>query len=132
MIGHVIHRAEDGTETDVTEALQALYDLAVGSSGWGSGFWSAEDAEPVALMARTCGFEEVDEITKYIQDRREHEERDAFLRQHYSEIFPDGPTDVVLRKRTANALSGHEHVYSSALGKCMWPGCKAKDSQVTA
>ena len=50
--GRAIHRADDGTETDITEGVQALYDLVISSMDWGSGFWTYEDALPVAQVGR--------------------------------------------------------------------------------
>jgi hypothetical protein len=58
---------------DVTEAVQALYDLVVQSMDWGSGFLTAEDAEPVALIARVCGFERLDEAERYLEEARRRE-----------------------------------------------------------
>ena len=51
--GRAFHRAEDGTDTDITQGVQALYDLVISSMNWGSGFWSWEDALPVARSG-TC------------------------------------------------------------------------------
>lgn len=64
-------QAPDGVEHDVTTAVQALYDLAVGSLDFGSGFWSVEETEPVAALAKLCGFGDID---WYVNDRRKREE----------------------------------------------------------
>jgi len=111
--------ARDGdTETDVTEGVQALYDLAIGSMDFGSGFWSAEDAAPVAKLARICGFRQVEEIERYLRNQQHSEEQQQFIREH---------AEAVEKYR---AMSGygypvpHDHVFSSA-GKCMWPYCPA-------
>ena len=46
-----------GDEThDITEGVQVLYDLAIGSMDYGSGFWNYEDAKPVADLGKLCGF----------------------------------------------------------------------------
>ena len=112
--------ARDGTtETDITEGVQALYDLAVGSMDFGSGFWTAEDAVPVARLARTCGFERAGEIERYLRNQIHSDEQQQFIRDH---------REVVEKYR---AMSGygypvpHDHVFSSA-GKCMWPFCEAE------
>ena len=52
----VIARHSRGTETDVTEGVQALYDHMVQSMDWGSGFLSIEDAKGVIEVAQACGF----------------------------------------------------------------------------
>jgi hypothetical protein len=52
----VIARHSDGTETDVTEGVQALYDHCVASMDWGSGFLSVEEAAGIILIAQKCGF----------------------------------------------------------------------------
>ena len=76
----VFARAADGSETDITEGVQALYDLVIGSMDWGSGFWTAEDAAPVAKVARACGFESAEEAERYLREQIRSEERQAFLR----------------------------------------------------
>jgi hypothetical protein len=106
----------DGTETDVTEAVSALYDLAIHSMDFGSGFWSAEDAEPVALLARTCGFEGREELERYIEKDRILQEKAAFRRD--KGIYPHGNL-CGLGPRV------HYHEWSAINGKCLWPYCKA-------
>lgn len=58
----------DGTTVDVTAGVQALYDLVINSMDWGSGFLTSEDAEPVAEIARICGFEGVEAVERYVTD----------------------------------------------------------------
>lgn len=58
----------DGTTQDVTEGVQALYDLVVQSMDWGSGFLTREDAEPVAAIARFCGFTGIEEAERYLTE----------------------------------------------------------------
>ncbi len=120
MNGKFAHIADDGTQTDVTEGVQALYDLVISSMDWGSGFWSYEDALPVAQIARLAGFDRCDEAEQYVREAlhskesREYQKQQAELgRTHWGEwnrVFP------------------HDHVFSSA-GKCMWRGCFAQDHQ---
>lgn len=107
-------RNADGTETDITEGVQALYDLVIGSMNWGSGFWTAEDARPVAILARRMGFERAEEAERYLREQEHGEQRSEFLRVHH------GP----FRHVSGIALA-HDHVYSTA-GRCMWPGCPEK------
>jgi len=68
--GRIVHIADDGTQTDVTEGVQALYDLATGSMDFGSGFWTFEDALPVARIARLCGFSLVEEVERYVREKQ--------------------------------------------------------------
>jgi hypothetical protein len=56
MSGRAIYRADDGTETDITNAVQILWDGVIGSLDWGSGFWAAEDAGAVAWIGQLFGF----------------------------------------------------------------------------
>lgn len=60
----------EGGRTDITEGVKALYDLAVSSMDFGSGFWTVEDALPVAELARTCGFDKVEELERYVEGKR--------------------------------------------------------------
>ena len=67
---------DDGTETDITEGVQAMYDRLVGSLDWGSGFITLEDALPLADLAKACGFEQWEEAEKYVEfARKEAEEK---------------------------------------------------------
>lgn len=68
----VLARGADGAETDITEGVQALYDLVIGSTEWGSGFWTAEDARPVALLARACGFGRAEEAERYLREQERY------------------------------------------------------------
>jgi hypothetical protein len=102
------------TETDITEGVQALYDLVIGSMDFRSGFWTAEDAAPVAKLARACGFERAAEAERYLNEQLHSEAQQAFIRTR------QGPW----RHLSGIALP-HDHVFSPA-GKCVWPGCGAK------
>lgn len=57
----------NGSTEDVTESVSALYDLLIGSMDWGSGFLTAEDAIPVARLARICGFKDSEEAERYLR-----------------------------------------------------------------
>jgi len=109
-------RDDDGNETDITEGVQALYDLVICSMDWGSGFLSYEDAVPVGKIAELMGFDRVDDVQKYLDEQKHSEEQGEFIRAH-------------------NECGGwqwreipHNHVYSSA-GKCMWGGCNRKQGE---
>ena len=66
---------------NVTESVAAMYDLVLQGMDWGSGFFSAEEATPVAKIARLCGFETCDEAERYLtqalKDEAERAERQA-------------------------------------------------------
>jgi len=107
---------DDGTETDITEGVQALYDLVISSMDWGSGFWTVEDATPVAKLARVCGFEHADEAERYLREQEHSEEQQRFITSHAIPgigAYPAPP---------------HDHVFSSA-GKCMWRWCTAIETE---
>lgn len=65
----------DGTTEDITEGVQALYDLVIGSMDWGSSFLSVEDAEPVAALAQFCGFKGWEEAPQYLESERKAEQQ---------------------------------------------------------
>ena len=115
----VCARQPDGTETDITEGVQALYDLVISSMDFRSGIWSAEDAQPVALLARACGFENRDEIERYLREQ----EHGARQREFILERQRAAGEHAVLRWVTPGGVPlPHGHVFSAA-GRCMWPGC---------
>jgi len=66
-VARAFARAEDGTETDITEGVQALYDLVISSMDFRSGFWTVEDAVPVAVIARLLKFKQAEEIERYLR-----------------------------------------------------------------
>lgn len=118
-------RSQDGSEVDITEGVQALYDLVISSMDWGSGFLNYEDAVPVAELARACGFEKAEEAERYLREQLHSREQEEFInrlnrertdRRIYVKGFMHGQT--------------HDHVFSSA-GKCMWPGCLETYSPLT-
>ena len=114
----VIAHGPDGSEVNITEGVMALYDLVISSMDWGSGFWTAEDAAPVAFVARTCGFPSVGEVDRYLLARKHDEEERAFFR-----TIPEVMGSSYAQRQAAHPA---EHVWSSA-GRCVWPGCFAED-----
>lgn len=72
-------KQSDGTEHDITEGVQALYDLLLHSMDWGSGFLTAEDAVPVYRLAKLCGFKGLEEAEKYIRFLR----KEMIKKAHY-------------------------------------------------
>lgn len=113
MNGRFVFAADDGSQEDVTEGVQALYDLVISSMDWGSGFWSYEDALPVAKIATLAGFERCDEAERYVREAL-HEKESAEWRR---KTGLDAEYQIV----------PHDHVWSSA-GKCMWRFCEATPS----
>ena len=121
--GRAFHRAEDGTDTDITEGVQALYDLVISSMNWGSGFWSWEDALPVAQVGHLLGFAEIEEVDRYVADRKHEEERQRWINEH-----PEAHRRVNSGARLGEEGVPHEHVLSSA-GRCMWPRCSHQEER---
>jgi len=114
MNGKIVHVADDGIQTDITEGVQAMYDLVIQSQDFGSGFWSYEDALPVAEVARVCGFEKSAEVERYVRQALHKKESEEFqlLRDFRAQAYVNG-RDI-----------SHDHVWSS-VGKCMWTYCTA-------
>lgn len=54
MIEHV---DDNGTHTDITTAVQTMYDLIVDSMDWTSGFLAIEDCIAIERIAVLCGWE---------------------------------------------------------------------------
>lgn len=75
----VVARAKDGTETDVTEAVQALYDHMTGSLDWGSDFYTVEDVVPVAELAELCGFVGMEKAQRYLREARIMRRREEIM-----------------------------------------------------
>lgn len=75
-----LNDAGEAVQHDITEGVKALYDLAVESMDYGSGFWTVEDAVPVAELARTCGFNKVEELERYVEGKRREENAEAARR----------------------------------------------------
>jgi hypothetical protein len=120
---------KDGTETDITEGVQALYDLVISSMDFRSGFWSFEDAVPVAVLGRACGFEKIGEVERYLAEQQRSEAQRRFLAAHVRQMT--NPAEKV----------EHEHLFDTqgiflpgvrALpGRCLWPGCDAEPDGVS-
>lgn len=73
----IIARADDGTETDVTEGVQSLYDMYMSTMDIGSGFICMEEALAIHALATACGFKNIEEIDKYVAEiRQQHRERE--------------------------------------------------------
>jgi len=115
MNGKIVHIADDGTQTDVTEGVQTLYDLVIGSMDWGSRFLSYEDAIPVVEVAHACGFKQAEEAERYVHDALHEKESEAWQRTTHLRA------QAYLNGRNVP----HDHVWSS-VGKCMWSYCKAR------
>lgn len=111
MNGKFVFVADDGAQTEVTEGVQALYDLVIGSMDFRSGFWSYEDALPAAKIAELAGFEQRDEIERYVREALHEKESAEWQRK---QTLPLNYAGIA-----------HDHVWSSAR-KCMWPMCRAE------
>jgi hypothetical protein len=123
-----------GDGADVTDAVGALYDLALSSMDYRSGFWSYEDAAPVATLAELMNYEQREAIQKYRDDQLHNRQTQAFIRSnalgnqpvHYTRnvITRDDGSMIVQHKV---AVPEHDHVFSTP-GRCMWPKCEVTES----
>ena len=131
MKGRFIWMSEDGGSAEnVSEGVQALYDLVISSMNWGSGFWSWEDALPVAKIGRLAEFAKIDEVERYVRERKHDEETGRWRQENIpvkvtaksllTGLGGDGFTGLLGGKPLP-----HQHVFSSA-GRCMWPCCTRK------
>lgn len=131
----VVVRSDDGAEVDITEGVKCLYDMVIGSMDWGSGFWTVEDALPVAEVARACGFPNVDEVDAYLAARardeqtrkewRENAEKNAAAREaelHAKGLAAHDPAKWNLAF-TGAVTNDHGHAFELDGVKCVWPGC---------
>lgn len=119
--------------TDITDAVGVLYDLCLSSMDFRSGFWSYEDAAPVAEMAELMGYEQRDQIVKYRDDQMHSVQASAFIR----DWAQDNPvqwtntarTEVYSRPMTSYDMHSlpHDHIFSTP-GRCMWPGCTTTET----
>jgi len=93
----------DADAVDITEGVAAMYDLLLSTMDWGSGFFTAEDAVPIAEVARAMGLPKVEEVDRYIELARatpnfpnpprpypSEEERALLARLHDMDL-PDPP-----------------------------------------
>ena len=119
---------------DVTDAVGALYDLCLSSMDYGSGFWSYEDAKPVADMAALMGYESREEIDKYRDNQLFLTERAAYYQDKGIIPFnmPYHREKVTITRDDGSMITQwkiipvyHEHAFSTP-GRCMWPECREK------
>lgn len=97
----------DGSTEDITEGVQTLYDLLIGSMDWGSGFLTIEDVMPVARIAHFCGFKGHEEVDKYIADTQREED----TRKAYSEKAAELGRHLTIEERTEIRERIHGSVY---------------------
>ena len=118
---HVFVRHADGTETDVTEGVQVLYDTVIASMDWGSGFLTVEDAEPIVAVAIACQFNGWEAAQKYVDAQRASLEQVKLQRRRNLEL--QRRREWNLTGTDLSDIPAHEHVFSVSTGKCMWSGC---------
>ena len=130
MSGRIIFIPESGDArdpVDVTAAMGALYDLCLNSMDYGSGFWTYEDANPVAEMAELMDWDGKEGITKYRDNRLYDKEQSEYLSALYpGHHFPQERYSDLFVTRSPGRLDPvyHDHWYST-MGKCLWPCCEA-------
>ena len=120
-----------GDGQDITEAVQALYDLALDSMNYGSGFWGYEDAAPVLKLAKLMSWEGMEGLQKYHDDELFKCEQSAYLRaEDLSPFQLHGSYVPVVKTRSDGSVitrhvfqpNPHEHEFS-ATGPCLFPKC---------
>ena len=123
--------------TDITEGVQALYDLAIHSMDYGSGFWSYEDAAPVAKLATLMGWDGADGLQQYADDQLHKTEASAWARDNGHLTYESWYESFMIRQEYADGsvvaypswrLKQHEHVFST-VGRCMWHQCTEKEQR---
>lgn len=136
----MVARQPDGSEVDITEGVQTLYDLVLSSMDWSSGFWTVEDALPVAVVARACGFPRVDEVEQYLAARAEDERRREEMRVSWKADQERWAQEMDRRKQAGILTAAHDrdkydlafhgevtndHAHAFMLDglDCVWPGC---------
>ena len=82
MNGKFTDIAGDGTQTDVTEGVQALYDLVLALLVIRLAY---EDALPVAQIARLAGFGRCEEAERYVREALHHKESKCMRRGCHSD-----------------------------------------------
>lgn len=138
---YVIDEKSFGDAVDVTDAMAALYDLAIGSMDYGSGFWTYEDAVPVAEMAELMGWEGREGIVRYRDQQKFKAEQSVWAKDITGtpshNIYLYGPEFVHYEVVTRTSADGstftgndpvsnpHEHVYGTT-DQCFWPYCKVE------
>ncbi len=71
----VLVRLVDGTTEDITEGVQAMYDLVINSLDWGSGLLTVEEALPIVHVAQSCGFAHWEAAQTYVDEQERRRQR---------------------------------------------------------
>lgn len=66
---------EEGVTTDVTFAVQVIYDALLASMDYSSGFLDAEELTALHELGTAAGFKEVEEVYEHIQAAKAQQER---------------------------------------------------------
>lgn len=81
----IIVQRDDGTEVDVTTAVQITYDALHASMDFGSGFLDTEELGAMVVLAESAGFDGFNEIASDAwmeRKRQQWQERYAHLNGH--------------------------------------------------
>lgn len=71
----IIAVSDEGTETDITEGVQVLYDTVLQSMDWSSGFLDYEEQSAVIRTGMACGFPDAEKHLESIQRAKLAEEK---------------------------------------------------------
>jgi len=72
---------DDGSKIEITEGVQAAYDVAWGSLDWGSGFLSTEDMTAIANLAGACDFPSFRDVLNSVEAHKREEENCQRIRR---------------------------------------------------
>lgn len=125
--GTTITATVDGETADITEAVAAIYDLVIQSLNWGSGFLTMEDALPMAVLGRVCGFQESAEAERYLRSAIEGLEEDIGKADEHG-AWPSERRSIGDRSRqralVESVLSGLGRDRSHSVSRNEWEMCE--------
>lgn len=101
----------NGSEHNITEGVQVLYDNVIQSMDWGSGFLTIEDVEPIVTLAKLCGFREYEKAEEYMAAELAAEKQRKCLHEHWRQE-PLDPRQSFL----AEAGAQRQYVRQTCLG----------------
>jgi hypothetical protein len=109
---HITVTSDDGGTTDVTEAVQVIYDAMHAYMGMASGSLDAEEWDAVLRLAEAAQFSDYESLLKMREEEREEERRREETRQKYrqehEERLKAAQAHVVEQVRIADEMRAAE------------------------
>jgi hypothetical protein len=101
----VIVLRDDDSKVDITESVEAVYELVVNSMDWGSGFFDKDDVWHIRKVQQACGFRfvraDTDECVNCSHTGAEHGKgvcyHDATYTPNYERIYACECTEFKVR-----------------------------------